>query len=231
MKTNYVLVDYENVPVKSLALLDGEHVRVRVFLGKNNTKLHSELAIAMQALGERAQYVQLESSGANALDFHIAYYLGRLAASDPTADFHVISKDTGFDPLIEHLKARKVMASRSASIEQMPCFVRATEPATITQKSVTPDAKVVASPKVPASPNSAATLLSVHVELVLKDLLARKSARPAKMKTLLNTIHGRIGKNRPLASAEAVRDQLVSRKYISVDGLKVVYKLPKTPSN
>ena len=32
MKTNYVLIDYENVQVKSLALLMGEHFRVQVFL-------------------------------------------------------------------------------------------------------------------------------------------------------------------------------------------------------
>ena len=228
MKTTYVLIDYENVQVKSLALLNGEHFRVRVFLGKNNTKLHSELAIAMQALGERAAYVQLNSSGANALDFYIAYYLGRLAASDPTGYFHVISKDTGFDPLIVHLMAQKITASRSDSIEQMPCFVQVAKPATVTQKPVTQEAKAMATLKAQTLPISAAMPISDLVELVLKDLVARKSARPAKMKTLLNTIHGRIGKNLPLASAGEVRDQLVSRKYISVDGLKVVYKLPKT---
>ena len=52
----------------------------------------------MHQLGPRSSYVRLEASGSNALDFHIAYYLGNLVISDPTAYFHIISKDTGFDP-------------------------------------------------------------------------------------------------------------------------------------
>ncbi len=42
MKTNYVLIDYENVQVQSLALLKGGEFQVRVFLGPNNTKLPVE---------------------------------------------------------------------------------------------------------------------------------------------------------------------------------------------
>jgi hypothetical protein len=104
LKTNYVLIDYENVQVKSLALLKDGQFRVRVFLGPNNTKLPVELVLAMQELGDRAEYIVLETPGANALDFHIAYYLGVLASSDPLGFFHIISKDTGFDPLIKHLE-------------------------------------------------------------------------------------------------------------------------------
>lgn len=66
VKINYVLVDYENVQVKSLELLKGEHFRVRVFLGPNNTKLPVDLVLAMQELGERAEYVVLETSGRRA---------------------------------------------------------------------------------------------------------------------------------------------------------------------
>ena len=92
MNLHYVLVDYENVPVKSLALLQGEQFRVCVFLGKNNTRLDTELVMAMQKLGDRAQYVKLTTTGPNALDFHIAYYLGKLVSADATGHFHVISK-------------------------------------------------------------------------------------------------------------------------------------------
>lgn len=121
MRTNYVLIDFENVHVKSLDLLKGEHFHVIVFLGPKNTKLPVDLVLAMQAFGERAEYVLLEASGANALDFHLAFHLGRLATADPAGFFHIISKDTGFDPLIVHLKSRKVFSVRSASIEEMPC--------------------------------------------------------------------------------------------------------------
>jgi len=51
-------------------------------------------------MGERAEYVRISGNGSNALDFHIAFYIGQLAAHEPDAYFHIISKVTGFDPLI-----------------------------------------------------------------------------------------------------------------------------------
>ena len=226
MKTNYVLIDYENVQVKSLALLSGDHFRVRVFLGKTNTKVHTELAIAMQALGDRAQYVQLESSGSNALDFHIAYYVGRLLANDPTGLVHIISKDTGFDPLIHYLKTQKLIAARSASIEQMPCFVQ--PPAGVPAAPPTPPTKDSQIAKAKPAAKKSPVALEERVKIVLAGLITPKAKRPAKMKTLLNSIHNRIGMDRPVAEAKAVRDSLVKSGYVVEDGPKVTYKLPKS---
>src|SRR5688500_4223626 len=126
MYTNYVLIDYENVQVKSLALLKGEHFQVQVFLGPKNMKLHRELVFAMQEFGDRGRYIVLEAGGSNALDFHIAYYLGVLAKDDSAGIFHVISKDTGFDPLLQHLSGKGIACARSVSIEAMPCFSKTT---------------------------------------------------------------------------------------------------------
>ena len=41
-------------------------------------------------------------------------------ATDPDAFFHIISKDKGFDPLIEHLRERKVFSVRSETIGEIP---------------------------------------------------------------------------------------------------------------
>ena len=113
MRTNYVLIDYENVQPDSLAGLDAEHFTVVCFVGAGQNRLSFDVVDAMQRLGHRAQYVKIAGNGPNALDFHIAFYIGDLAAADPTAYFHIISRDTGFDPLIAHLKARKVPVVRS----------------------------------------------------------------------------------------------------------------------
>jgi PIN domain len=225
-----VLIDYENVQVKSLALLRGEQFRVRVFLGKTNTKIHTELAIALQRLGERAEYITLESSGSNALDFHIAYYLGVLVTADPTAHFHIISKDKGFDPLIQHLKSRAVHAARATSIEAMSGIVSIAKP-TVTEelpRSPTEKNKSVARVKTNAKPatGKVALVQEEQIKAVIENLKNRRSARPTKMATLLNTIHAKIGKERPLTEAEAVRDELVARKHVLVNGLKVSYSLP-----
>lgn len=75
-KTNYVLIDYENVQPKDLGLLRDGPFKVKIFLGKHQDKIPVSLATALQALGSDAEYIALDYSGKNALDFHIAYYLG-----------------------------------------------------------------------------------------------------------------------------------------------------------
>lgn len=128
MTTHYVLIDYENVPLRSLALLTGAQFRVLVFLGPNNRNLPTEFVMAVQKLGDRAEYIALEKSGKNALDFHITYYLGTLIAADPGGCFRIISADTGFDSLLLHLRMKHIDADKVASIEELPGFAPA-EPA------------------------------------------------------------------------------------------------------
>ena len=40
-------------------------------------------------------------------------------AADPTGCFHIISKDTGYDPLIQHLRNNRIDARRHASFESI----------------------------------------------------------------------------------------------------------------
>ena len=120
MRTNFVLIDLENVQPETLDALSHDHFKVIVFVGGNQQKLPYELAAAIQRMGEKAEYIKISGVGRNALDFHIAFYIGQLAAKDPTAYFHIISKDTGFDPLIQHLKEKKLFSARSHSIGDIP---------------------------------------------------------------------------------------------------------------
>ena len=120
MKTNYFLIDYENVQPKSLPVLNGQPVKVIVFLGANQGKVSVEVAKALQSLGSNAEYVQISGNGPNAVDFHIAFTIGEISKSDESARFHIISKDSGFDPLIEYLRTKGIVAQRSAEIPGVP---------------------------------------------------------------------------------------------------------------
>ena len=62
------------------------------------------MASVLQRMGERATYVKIAGNGSNALDFHIAYYIGRIAATEPDACFNIISKDTGFDSFLSSIR-------------------------------------------------------------------------------------------------------------------------------
>jgi len=88
--------------------------------GANQAKVSVEVAKALQPLGSNAEYVQISGNGPNAVDFHIAFTIGEISKSDESARFHIISKDSGFDPLIEYLRTKGIVAQRSAEIPGVP---------------------------------------------------------------------------------------------------------------
>ncbi len=119
---HYIFIDYENVQPKSLSGLSGKPCKIYVFVGAAQSKLSFDLAAALQKMGSDAVYIKLSESKPNALDFHIAFYIGELSAADKTASFHIISKDTGYDPLIKHLKNRNIKSERVPSLQDMSLF-------------------------------------------------------------------------------------------------------------
>ena len=108
-RINYIFIDYENIQPEDIELVKNNLFIVKIFIGANQTKIPVKIASTLQKLGEKAEYILLESSGHNALDFHIAYYIGNQVITDPKGYFHIISKDSGFDPLINHLKKKKYL--------------------------------------------------------------------------------------------------------------------------
>ena len=194
---NFVLVDYENVQPDDFGLLVDGPFRVKVFLGQNQSKIPVELAAALQPLGPNAEYVHLEAGGSNALDFHIAFYLGELSCRAPAAVFHVLSKDKGFDPLIKHLQGKGVRAQRSERIAHMSYFGRAL-PLTV----------------------------EAQIEAVIADLERRNSARPGTLKTLLGTMNALFKKEASQEELSRLVDHLREQGVIKVDGTKISYRLP-----
>jgi hypothetical protein len=112
---NHVFVDFENVHHVDLSLIGAKSVSFTLMVGPKQTKLDSDLVEKLMAHSASVQLVKLKSSGKNALDFALAYYLGRAALADPTGYFHIVSKDGCFDPLIEHLRSRHIHVYRHAS--------------------------------------------------------------------------------------------------------------------
>lgn len=196
MRINYVLIDYENVQPSSLAGLDGEHFRVLVFVGAGQNKLAFDTAAAMQKLGARAEYIKIAGNGSNALDFHIAFHMGRIAAEDPTAFFHIISKDAGFDPLIQHMKDRKVLASRSKDVAEIPLLKAA---------------------------NSKST--AEKLDVVVANLLQRGASRPRTVKTLSSTISSLFQKQLGDEDLAILMKSLEDQGFITINDSKVTYSL------
>ena len=197
MKTNFVLVDFENVQPKNVGLLNGGPFKIKVFLGANQAKIPLEMARALQAFGPGAEYIQIDGSGSNALDFHIAYYIGRLAAETPDACFHLISKDSGFDPLIKHLKVKGISCQRSKSLADISLV------------------------KIPNAQS-----ISERVDAVTKNLAKRKSGKPRTLKTLRSTIRALFVDQLGDEELDGLIGQLTERGTIRVADGKVEYELP-----
>lgn len=196
--SKFVLVDFENVQPRNLALLAKHPFRVYVFVGAQQAKVPFELADAMQALGQKASYLKISGTGRNALDFHIAYYLGELVATAPKATIYVISKDKGFDPLIRHLKDKGCVVSRRPDVAEIPEL------------------------RIPASREPDA-----QVDAVIENLQARGKSRPRKLATLQNTINHLLDKKLSGDELNAFVNKLKKRKVVAVDGTKVTYNFKK----
>ena len=200
MKTNYVPIDYENVQPTDMGLLRDGSFKVWLFLGPNQSRIPVSLATALQALGRDAEYVVLEAAGSNALDFHIAYYVGVLSAHEPSAFFHIISKDTGFDPLIQHLKGKGVLAQRSTRIADIP----------------------------PLKPDLFSTS-DEQTEAAIAYLVRLKAAKPRTQKTLLGTLHVLFKKELSEGQLSALFASLRKRGVVTIEGTKLSYNLPTVP--
>ena len=117
MTESVLLVDYENIGKIDLAAIpDG--VRVPFFFGASQRSVPTEFLKAALRLGERFVPIDIEGQGKNALDFHIAFYLGEYLARDPHTACVIFSKDKGFDPLVRHLTRRGFAVRRANTMAE-----------------------------------------------------------------------------------------------------------------
>ena len=135
MITHYILVDFENVQPKAedWLRLDRNFIQTMVFVN-HKQKLSIDRVKALQALGKNVQYIEMTGQSKNGLDFLIAFYIGKILAQNDKARLWVISKDTGYDPLIAHLKTEN-----GPLIERVDCVsliqTTAAKPSSIKQNA------------------------------------------------------------------------------------------------
>lgn len=193
---NHVFVDFENQPKIDSALIGTKAVSFTLLLGAKQTKLDAALVEKMMEHAAAVELIRLTSGGKNALDFALAYYVGRKALTDPTAYFHIISKDKGFDPLIEHLRSRHIHARRHDSF------------ATLTFSGTAKAAIVEAK----AEPARAEEPLNRVLELLRKN----DAKLPKKKKPLLSYLRSQLGKGATETEATKVLEKLRKDGHVSI---------------
>ncbi len=194
MKNNYILVDYENVQNIDLTCLKEKTFFIKIFIGTNQTKVPIDLVLKSQELGNQVEWIQINGSGKNALDFHITFVLGKLVQKEPEGFFHIISKDTGFDPLIIYLKNQKVFCSRKEDISLITNLLW----------------------------NNKMSLEEICQIIIQKLTLIDKKCRPKSESTLKNYIKAQLGLKELTPVINEVYQNLLDSKKIYFDQAKKI---------
>jgi len=211
MSAIYVLIDYENIQPEEEALvsLGDENVKIRVFVNSKQ-KLSVKQAKTLQPLGGKLEYVEMIGAGKNALDCFISFTLGRLSCLKPKpAQVYVLSKDTGYDPLIKYLNdSQALMVKRVADISKITRLpAKKKEPAESTDK-----------------PNE-------RLKIIYADLKKRGDSKPRSLQSLLSTMKA-ICKNKlkdelSEEQLQAVLETIKSKGHVIVsEENQISYKLP-----
>jgi hypothetical protein len=198
-----ILIDFENLQPKALERLVPGSALIKVFLGQNQSKIMLDLVNALQPFGADAQYIQIQGSGPDAVDFHIAFYVGEIATRAPSTSFQIISKDKGFDPLIKHLTQRGIDIVR---LTELPEPAAAPAPKTVAKKPQTP-----------------ATTARARAKEVVARL--KKSTRPTTIAKLRAMLLSWYEKEWGEKSVSAVLQSLQDSKIVTVTGTKAAYDL------
>lgn len=145
------LVDFENVQptLDELAKLAPGFTEIWLFHGPHQAKQAQQL----EADEARVTLVPRSGTGPNALDFHLSFHLGFMAAKHPDSQLVVVANDRGYDPMIAHArmlgftvkrvghKAKLSAAVRPAVKKVAPASPSATAKKTIPVKARAPAKK------------------------------------------------------------------------------------------
>ena len=135
MPRHLLLVDYENVHKIDLSGLDDSY-RAIIFVGASQNPPKAARNKATAHRFNRVDFQKIVGAGKNALDFHIAFHLGRTFETAPETTCVVISRDKGYDPLLAHLNASGLICRRVESFAEL---LRESAPAPIDGAATEPE--------------------------------------------------------------------------------------------
>lgn len=114
------IVDYENVTIHGLEgvrnLTDED--TVCIFYGPVPAGLPFSIYLELMNTKARVYHIGTKKTAKNYLDFHAATYVGMLAGKGETGPFRLITKDAGFDSVVDFLTKEGFEVSRHETIQE-----------------------------------------------------------------------------------------------------------------
>jgi hypothetical protein len=188
-RPNFLLVDFENTQELDFEKLKQYNISVVIFAGPNQKTVPIEWLNARNNSELEVEVIKTARFGSNYLDIQIAAFAGATSQRVKDAFFHVLSRDSDFDSLIDWLKARGHPASRCESFKDLQ-FLKVVE----------------------ADAPEEVDLLS-RMKLHISNL---KTARPRKIKTLRAVLANAVGAGCDPSKIDLLIEDFKKSGYISV---------------
>ncbi len=192
-----ILVDLENVQQLEFSVVPSA-ARLIIFAGASQKSISLDFVIAGQALDQPAQWLRSSGNGPNALDFHIAFELGRLIERGESGPIYILSKDKGFDPLLLHVASKGVPCRRIETLTQIAAVAPMPTPST------------------ERDPSTISIGAAFAATIKVREILSRspKNARPRKRATLVKHIKAMQQLKLTEAAIIGVVDELLTTKLV-----------------
>ena len=171
------LVDFENVQpsFEGLGKLAPGFTDVWLFHGPHQVKQAQQWPGA----NKRVALVPRSGKGSNALDFHLSFYLGYVAARHPDAQLVVVANDTGYDPMLAHARLLKFTVKRVGYKPKSATkkVAKSTNPGPASSANAAP-AKMAVSANAPAPARKVAVKKASIQKAVAKKVPVKKAVAP-----------------------------------------------------
>ncbi|HUL47836.1 MAG TPA: PIN domain-containing protein [Steroidobacteraceae bacterium] len=222
MAESVLLVDYENIGKIDLAAIpDG--VRVPFFFGASQRTVPTDFLKAALKLGERFVPIDIEGQGKNALDFHIAFYLGEYLARAPDTSCVILSKDKGFDPLVRHLTRRGFAVRRANSMAE--ALGSRGPPAAAPRSPAGARSGAAAGGRSGGRSSARRESGSLRDEALQLLTGTQKARRPRKRKGLIGVLHSHFSRKVPESELQGLVDELIAAGHLSEANGAITYHL------
>ncbi len=112
------LIDYENTGVKGLYGIEKLHEEdlIVVFYGPKTGAVPFDDHVRISSAVSHVEYIKTSKTAKNYLDFQLTTYLGYLTAHTGVKDYCIVSKDSGYDSVVDFWRIRGISIVRRETI-------------------------------------------------------------------------------------------------------------------
>lgn len=204
---HYIYIDRENRPALDPELFYREGVQISLFLGTREPA--EPFQINIHSLRGKVEVVRTKKSGKNATDFVLACELGIQSQRDSSGSYHIVSGDTGFNALIDHLLERGINIQRHNSLETLLAALNGESNAGSTESTPSPSSNELV---VPTNGNRP---IDGTIEKMAR-YLKTKRTRPRTKARLAGAIKSHLGKSVSDVDVPKIIEHLVAKHILTL---------------